>query len=73
MALDGGVADLHLHTLASDGTCSVEARLEQASDRNLEAIAITDHDVVADDLKDRVARPRDTESQASKSGQMSGR
>jgi len=61
MALDGGVADLHLHTLASDGTCSVDARVEQASDRNLAAIAITDHDIVAGDIGERVARRRGVE------------
>lgn len=54
MTLGEGVADLHLHTLASDGTCTVDDRLDQATERNLEAIAITDHDVVADEVTGRV-------------------
>ena len=39
-----GIADLHMHTVASDGTCSVDERGEQARERDLTAIAITDHD-----------------------------
>jgi len=56
MDVGAGVADLHLHTTASDGTCSVDERVEQAVDRNLDAIAITDHDCVAPELSGRVAR-----------------
>jgi predicted metal-dependent phosphoesterase TrpH len=53
--MDGssGVADLHVHTTASDGTCSVDDRASQARDIGLEAVAITDHDTVADSLDDR--------------------
>jgi hypothetical protein len=50
MGLATGVADLHLHTTASDGTCTVGDRVSQAVERGLDAIAITDHDVVGDDL-----------------------
>jgi len=48
-----GVADLHMHTVASDGTCSVDERVYQAQQRDLDAIAITDHDSVSIDLRDR--------------------
>lgn len=54
MALADGVADLHMHTTASDGTCSVADRVQQAGVRDLDAIAITDHDTVADGLDSRV-------------------
>jgi predicted metal-dependent phosphoesterase TrpH len=36
--------DLHIHTLASDGVSDVEAILEAAVARGLDAIAITDHE-----------------------------
>jgi predicted metal-dependent phosphoesterase TrpH len=36
--------DLHIHTLASDGVSDVEAVLEAAVARGLDAIAITDHE-----------------------------
>lgn len=55
MDLSDGVADLHMHTVASDGTCSVADRVEQARERDLAAIAITDHDVIAGDVTGRVA------------------
>lgn len=48
MYLNEGTADLHIHTTASDGTSTVEERIKQASDRGLEAIAITDHECVPD-------------------------
>lgn len=50
MEFGAGVADLHMHTTASDGTCSVNERVEQASARGLDAIAITDHDTISDEL-----------------------
>lgn len=50
MDTSGGVGDLHLHTTASDGTCSVADRIDQAAARDLDAVAITDHDCIADDL-----------------------
>lgn len=46
--------DLHLHTMASDGTCSVGDRVAQAEDREFRAISITDHDVIASELETRV-------------------
>ena len=45
------VADLHLHTTASDGTDTVDERIRQAKERGLDAIAITDHDSVPDELE----------------------
>lgn len=54
MNLGDGVADLHMHTTASDGTSSVEERVDQARERDLAAIAITDHDRIPADLEDRV-------------------
>lgn len=56
-----GVADLHMHTTASDGTCTVAARVSQAGERGLEAIAITDHDTIGEDLSERVERRGDLE------------
>jgi predicted metal-dependent phosphoesterase TrpH len=43
-----GLADLHLHTLASDGLMSVEALLEHVEERTpLDVVAVTDHDEVS--------------------------
>ena len=39
-------ADLHLHTTWSDGRWEPRRVVEEAADRGLDAIAITDHDVV---------------------------
>lgn len=39
-------ADLHLHTLFSDGTYSPEALVEEAAKNGLAAIAVVDHDTV---------------------------
>lgn len=47
------VADLHTHTTASDGTSTVSERVEQARQRSLEAVAVTDHDRVSDELGTR--------------------
>ena len=46
---EGGAAgtqyvDLHIHTKFSDGACTVEQIIDQASKRGLRSIAITDHD-----------------------------
>ena len=49
-----GVADLHVHTTASDGTSSVDERVAQAAERGLDAVAITDHDAISDALAGRV-------------------
>lgn len=53
MDTEGVVADLHMHTPASDGTIGVQRRAEIAAERGLDAIAITDHDVIADRLTER--------------------
>ncbi|MDR1952269.1 MAG: PHP domain-containing protein [Elusimicrobiota bacterium] len=39
-------ADLHIHTICSDGSWTPRQAVEAAFDRNLSAIAITDHDNV---------------------------
>ncbi|MFB6284318.1 MAG: PHP domain-containing protein [Halobacteria archaeon] len=51
--LKSGVADLHMHTVASDGTDTISTRLEQAADRGLDVIAVTDHDILSNELDDR--------------------
>ena len=43
-------ADLHLHTVASDGTCTIAEQVSRAKARALSCIAITDHDAMADEL-----------------------
>lgn len=53
MSLEDGVADLHLHTTASDGTLTVSERLSRAADRGFDAIAVTDHDVIPDGMSER--------------------
>lgn len=45
-----GVADLHTHTTASDGTITVDQRIDSAREMRLEAIAITDHDIISANL-----------------------
>ncbi len=50
-----GVADLHMHTTASDGTLTVDERVTLATERSLEAIAITDHDSLSEDLTRPIA------------------
>jgi predicted metal-dependent phosphoesterase TrpH len=43
-----GKADLHVHSIFSDGTCTVEAALDWAANfTGLDVIAITDHDTLA--------------------------
>lgn len=42
-----------MHTTASDGTDSVDERVEQAQEYGIDCIAITDHDAMTDDLDDR--------------------
>ncbi len=41
-----GAIDLHMHSTASDGTCTPSELLEMASGLGLSAIAITDHDTL---------------------------
>ncbi|HZG17596.1 MAG TPA: PHP domain-containing protein [Candidatus Bathyarchaeia archaeon] len=40
-------ADLHTHTVASDGTCTPMENVRYAKEAGLAAVAITDHDTVA--------------------------
>ncbi len=46
-------ADLHVHTTASDGLLSLEEIIREAKKRNIEALAVTDHDVINTDLRQR--------------------
>lgn len=39
--------DLHIHTTASDGTCTPREAVRRASELGLRAIAITDHDTIS--------------------------
>lgn len=41
-----GKADLHIHTNASDGDLTPEELIEKISGKNLDVIAITDHDTI---------------------------
>ena len=47
-------ADLHMHTTASDGSDSVDQRVSQADENNLEVIALTDHDAINPELSERL-------------------
>ena len=49
---DNGLVDLHVHTIFSDGILSPEAIINKAIERDLKAIAITDHDCVDGILSD---------------------
>ncbi|MFB6099665.1 MAG: PHP domain-containing protein [Candidatus Nanohalobium sp.] len=51
---DSKVTDLHMHTSASDGTDSVQERIEDAAEKGLDAIALTDHDTINPGLDERV-------------------
>src|SRR5437870_4569764 len=46
-----GLADLHMHTVASDGMLEAGELFERAQRAGLRAISITDHDTVAVHLK----------------------
>ena len=50
-----GTADLHLHTIASDGTVTVDEQVLRAKAAALSCIAITDHDAISDGITERVA------------------
>jgi len=51
---DLGKADMHLHTLYSDGTASVQAVLDHVASRtDLDVIAITDHERIDGALRAR--------------------
>jgi 3',5'-nucleoside bisphosphate phosphatase len=45
-----GYADLHLHTVASDGTQTIDTVVRRAKASALGCIAITDHDTISPDL-----------------------
>ena len=51
-----GPADLHLHTVASDGTVSIAEQARRAKAASIACIAITDHDVISNDITKRVSR-----------------
>jgi hypothetical protein len=50
-------ADLHLHTIYSDGTASVRALLEHVARTDLRVIAVTDHDTIAGALEAQCLAP----------------
>lgn len=50
--------DLHVHTTASDGQYSPSEIMEKAAEKNIKAIAITDHDTVAGIEEGRLAAKR---------------
>lgn len=43
-----------MHTTASDGSDSVDDRVRQAAEQDIDCIAVTDHDTMNDELTDRV-------------------
>jgi len=47
-------ADLHLHTVASDGTQTIDELICRAKATALHSIAITDHDIISPELSTRV-------------------
>ena len=49
-----GYADLHLHTIASDGTQTIAELVHRAKAMALHCIAITDHDIISPDLTFRL-------------------
>lgn len=51
-------ADIHLHTTYSDGAATVPELLAAAADRDLQVVAITDHDTIAGALEARQLAPR---------------
>jgi len=50
MASSAPVADLHLHTTASDGTLTIETLPAAAKRAGVEWVAVTDHDIVHPEL-----------------------
>ncbi|MFW5911622.1 MAG: PHP domain-containing protein [Halolamina sp.] len=53
------VADLHTHTIVSDGTFSLDGLVEVAREEGLDAVAVTDHDRYHPDLSVPVERRGD--------------
>lgn len=47
-------ADLHLHTVASDGTQTTDTLIRRAKAMALHCIAVTDHDIISPDLTSRM-------------------
>jgi 3',5'-nucleoside bisphosphate phosphatase len=56
-AQDGGRVDLHTHTIFSDGQLTPEALVAHAVERQLVAIAVTDHDSIDGIARARAAAP----------------
>ncbi|MFB6207745.1 MAG: PHP domain-containing protein, partial [Candidatus Nanohaloarchaea archaeon] len=54
-------ADLHTHSTASDGTDSVYTVVETARERDIDCVAITDHDTLHEELDFRVEQRGDVE------------
>ncbi len=54
-------ADLHLHTTASDGTQDIPTLISRAEAAGLSSIAITDHDIISNQLTQRVVQIGDIE------------
>jgi len=52
--MTNGFVDLHMHTVASDGTQTIAQQVRRAKERALCCIAITDHDKISDELTARV-------------------
>lgn len=52
------IVDLHIHTTVSDGSSTLEQRVSQA-EKNLDTIAITDHDTIHPQFTDRTQTVRD--------------
>ncbi|MFC2095469.1 PHP domain-containing protein [Candidatus Bipolaricaulota bacterium] len=50
-----GYADLHLHTVASDGTQTLDTLIRRAKATALHCIAVTDHDIISPDLTARTS------------------
>jgi len=53
------VADLHMHTAVSDGSSTLKERVSQAEEKNLDTIAITDHDTIHPRFTGRTQTIRD--------------
>ena len=47
---------MHMHTKASDGSSTLEERVEQAKEKDLEAIAVTDHSTINPELEERTQK-----------------
>ncbi|GAB4399479.1 MAG: CehA/McbA family metallohydrolase [Anaerolineales bacterium] len=52
-----GLADLHIHSIYSDGTSTIAAVLGMARSRNLNVVAITDHDTLKGVAEARALAP----------------